>query len=283
MKKILGCRVGILVILGWLLLSAIGYMGKNSIYRDYVLDVRTTPYFELVLLGIHDGIYPWSPVPEEQVEASEGPIEAVDPPDVQPQQEFVQVDESYFDDAVFIGDSRTVGLMEYGGLDNATFCANVGMNIRDLWKKEFCEIDGEKASLEQVLTSRQFGKIYFQIGINEMGWATVDLFIEEYAQTIQKFRELQPDAVIFIQGILRVSKLKSESDPVFNNQGINERNERIAQLADNVHVFYIDVNEVVCDEEGNLEASMTSDGLHLYAEDFTYWVEYLKSKGIEKG
>lgn len=282
MKKVLGCRVGILVILGWLLLSAIGYMGKNSIYRDYVLDVRTMPYFELVLLGIHDGIYPWSPVPEDPAQDSAGEMKAVDQPEVQPQQEFVQVDESYFDDAVFIGDSRTVGLMEYGNLENATFCANVGMNIRDLWKKEFCEIDGEKATLEQVLTSRQFGKIYFQIGINEMGWATVDLFMEEYAQTIQKFRELQPDAVIFIQGILRVSKLKSESDPVFNNQGINERNERIAQLADNVHVFYIDVNEAVCDEEGNLEASFTSDGLHLYAEDFIYWVEYLKSKGIEK-
>ena len=31
------------------------------------------------------------------------------------------VDASYFDDALFIGDSRTVGLKEYGTLNNATF------------------------------------------------------------------------------------------------------------------------------------------------------------------
>ena len=33
------------------------------------------------------------------------------------------VDDDWFDDAVFIGDSRTVGLRDYGGLDNATFYA----------------------------------------------------------------------------------------------------------------------------------------------------------------
>ena len=41
------------------------------------------------------------------------------------------VDASYFDDALFIGDSRTVGLKEYGTLNNATFFANTGLSIYD--------------------------------------------------------------------------------------------------------------------------------------------------------
>ena len=34
-------------------------------------------------------------------------------------------------------------------------------------------------------------------------------------------------------------------DPIFNNAGITERNDRIAQLADGQKIFYIDMNEVV--------------------------------------
>ena len=75
---------------------------------------------------------------------------------------------------------------------------------------------------------------------------------------MEKFRELQPDAVIFVQGIMKVAKEKSDKDPIFNNVGIEQRNERIAALADGKNIFYLDMNEVVCDEEGNLKSSLTS-------------------------
>ena len=40
---------------------------------------------------------------------------------------------SYFDDALFIGDSRTVGLYEYGDLSHALVIADSGMNIYKLF------------------------------------------------------------------------------------------------------------------------------------------------------
>ena len=52
---------------------------------------------------------------EETVTTEETPL--------QPQEElplFTAVEESYFDDALFIGDSRMVGVYEYAGLENAT-------------------------------------------------------------------------------------------------------------------------------------------------------------------
>ena len=58
-------------------------------------------------------------------------------------------------------------LRDYGGLDNATFYASTGLGIYDMWTEKFCEVDGEKTTLEDALSRRQFGKIYFQIGINE--------------------------------------------------------------------------------------------------------------------
>lgn len=291
------------------LLSVLGYLGKNNIYRNYKPDVRTTPYFALVFDGIHDGVYPWeifgaehtAPDIADTAEKDDG-SEAVQQGNQIAQSKrqdtleknntknagdisskaFVNVDEGYFDDAVFIGDSRTVGLHDYGGLDSADFFATVGMNVYDLWTEEFCEVDGEKLTLEEALKKRSYGKVYFQIGINEMGRGTLDGFMERYTASVQKFMELQPDAIIYVQGIMRVAREKSETDEIFNNQGISQRNERISQLADNIHIFYIDMNEVVCDDEGNLKDDLTFDNLHLYGSKYNIWVDFLKTKGIEE-
>lgn len=293
-------------------------MGKDTIYRDYTEDVRKTPYFVLVLDGIRDGIYPWAlkgeelveqplenpdfeqlpPVTEEpqteapvgteavteapETEVQEQPTEVLSPPEpLLPQtKEFITVGDDYFDDAVFIGDSRTVGLHDYGGLDKATFFATVGLNVYDMWSQRFCEVDGEKLTLEEALSRRQYKKIYFQIGINEMGRGTVDTFMQAYEESVRKFQQLQPDAIIYVQGIMRVTKEKSDKDKIFNNPGIQVRNERIAQLADNMKIFYIDVNEVVCDDTGNLRKELTFDNLHLYGSKYYIWVDFLKTKGI---
>ena len=190
------------------------------------------------------------------------------------------VDDSYFDDAVFIGDSRTVGLHDYGGLDHSDFFATVGMNIYDLWKDAFCEVNGKKVTLEEALKAKQYKKVYFQIGINEMGRGTLDGFMNEYQNAVEKFKTLQPDAVIYVQAIMHVTQKKSDSDPIFNNPGIDARNQRIQQLADGVRVFYIDVNEVVCDDQGGLKQELTFDNLHLYGSKYNIWVDFLKTKGI---
>lgn len=289
------CQVTLILLIGWVALSVIGYIRKDTIYKDYTVNLWTTPYFALVFEGIHDGIYPWDsvkdvakedvwqdvtdePQPDENQTVEEEQSEKQEKePEIK---EFVNVDESYFDDAVFIGDSRTVGLQDYGGLGNSTFYATVGLNIYDMWTEKFCEVDGVNMTLEEALSTRQFGKVYFQIGINEMGRGDLDSFMVEYVNAVERFKELQPNAIIYVQGIMRVTQKKSESDPIFNNPGIQVRNERIAQLADNHTVFYIDMNEVVCDEQGNLRPELTFDGLHLYGTEYGVWVDFLKTKGI---
>ena len=58
--------------------------------------------------------------------------------------EFYHADVSYFDNALFIGDSRTVGLYEYGGLGNAEVFAHSGMSIYKVFNEEFELQNGEK-------------------------------------------------------------------------------------------------------------------------------------------
>lgn len=210
---------------------------------------------------------------EEKQEAEEEPLE------------FTHVDKEYFEDAVFIGDSRTQGLYEYSNLaDVATFYSKTSLTVYNLFEKpkDFIREGDEKLTLEQALSRHQFKKVYLMIGINEMGTGTPESFFEAYARAVYKIRELQPDAIIFVQGIMRVAGQKNASDPVFNNTNINIRNVEIETLANGKDIFYIDVNEAVCDENGNLYADWTFDQIHLKAKYYQVWENFLMEHGIVK-
>lgn len=193
------------------------------------------------------------------------------------------VDESYFDDAVFIGDSRTVGLYDYAGLDRATFYASSGLTVYKLFEDPDGKFkDGNwTENIGTALSRRQFGKVYLMIGINEMGTGDVDYFIEHYAGAVERIRQLQPDAIIYLESIMRVTTERSEQGDYINNQGIDERNRRIAELADNETIFYLDVNSVVCDETGGLNPEYTFDGVHLYAQYIDIWKQYLMEHAVD--
>ena len=199
--------------------------------------------------------------------------------------DFSQVDLSYMDDALFIGDSRTKGLMTYSQIsEHATFYCQTSLTIFDLFKrsKAFIREDGEKKTLEQALGEHRFGKIYLMLGINEMGTGTPEYFFEEYASAVMKIRQMQPDAIIFVQSIMHVAEQKNASDPIFNNFNIEVRNVELQTLADDRNIFYLNVNEAVCDENGNLFEGWTYDQIHLKAKHYPLWEEYLLQHGIVK-
>lgn len=192
---------------------------------------------------------------------------------------YVAVEDDYFADAVFIGDSRTVGMFEYGGLEEiATFYASKGLTIYELFDVPIVGVPGQKQkiTIEEALSSRQFAKIYLMVGINEMGTGTVDTFLAKYREVLERLRDLQPDAVIFVQGIIKVTAKRSNQGDYITNEGIEARNQGLSLLADDVNIYYLDVNPFLCDEAGGMEESYTFDGVHLKAQYIPIWKEFLK-------
>ncbi|MGN0377314.1 MAG: GDSL-type esterase/lipase family protein [Suilimivivens sp.] len=191
--------------------------------------------------------------------------------------EFTQVDESYFDDALFIGDSRTVGLRDYTDLsEHAQFYCETSLTIYKVLEEDFKGL----GTIVEALEANDYGKIYIMVGINELGQGTTEDFMGKYTEVVDAIHELEPEAKIIIQGIMRVSGEKNAGDAIFNNSNINARNNAIATLADNETVFYIDVNEVVCDEEGNLKSDYTFDQIHLLGVYNDLWKQFLLSHGV---
>lgn len=197
---------------------------------------------------------------------------------------YMTVEDDYFSDAVFIGDSRTMGMYEYGGLEEiAAFYASTGLTIYKIFDSAIVEVPGQrqKITIEEALGQNQFKKIYLMIGINEMGTGTVETFVAKYQEVVEHLLELQPEAIIYIQGILKVTTERSNQGDYITNEGIVARNEELSQLADNVRIFYLDANPMICDSTGGLEPSYTFDGVHLKAKYVEIWKDYLKTHAID--
>lgn len=180
-------------------------------------------------------------------------------------------------DTLFIGDSRTVGIREYSGLKSADFFCSVGMNVFDV-TGESLSVDGVgNVTLSQLLSKKQYSKIYIMLGINEVGYPHSSV-VDKYSKVLDLIKEKQPNASIIIEANLHVSKSRSDSDKVVNNAAINDLNTKLSALADGSKVFYIDANTIFDDASGCLSSDMTSDGTHLYAKYYPTWVEWISTE-----
>lgn len=190
------------------------------------------------------------------------------------------VGKEYFDDALFIGDSRTVGISEYGDLNNATFFANTGMSVYNVFEKNVSVPQVGKLKLEQLLTYKKFGKIYIMLGINELGY-NQEKTLKKYKDLLKFIQEKQSNAIIYIEANLHVTAERSNKDKTINNININKINNEISQLADNEKIFFIDVNEKFDDENGNLSSNYTQDNVHIYAKYYKEWSDWLSQNAVK--
>ncbi len=199
--------------------------------------------------------------------------------------DYVLENESYFNDAAFLGDSRTLGISDYAGLEGADFFCDNGMTIYKLLGDDGVTYQktGEKVDMKEILQEKRYGKIYIMLGMNELGYGDTPMYLKQYLKVIQQIKEWQPGVIIYVMANLHVSREKNNMETEFNNININDKNVASARLANGRDVFYLDCNPLFTDEEGYLQAELTFDGVHLYAQHYDKWRDFLFEHGVECG
>lgn len=203
------------------------------------------------------------------------PVTTVPPSTVPPTTAPIEpVDESWYDDVLFIGDSRTCGLRDYARRGNADYFGTIGMTVFN-YDRQWASDDGfDDESLDSLLSSKTYGKIFIGLGINEAGYP-VDTIMEDYRGLVSYIQQMQPDAVIILEAIMTVSREKAKSATYFNPTNLFTINKSIAALADGEKIFYIDVNELFADEDGYLPPEIAGDGCHPYPEYYQQWADWI--------
>lgn len=221
---------------------------------------------------------PVTEVPETQP-PTQAPTEApTEPPTEAPTEptetEPVVIEESWFDDALFIGDSRTQGLSMYARLGQAQYFCEVGMTVYNVQSSRCSDEDYGKTYLSDLLSENSYGKVYINLGLNEIGHNR-EKTLEKYQELIDLIQEKQPDATIVLQGIMTLGRKKAASQDYFSLDSIHLLNQDIQNLADAENLFYIDVNEWIADEEGYLPDELSGDGCHLYGSEYDDWARWI--------
>lgn len=187
------------------------------------------------------------------------------------------VDADWFADAVFIGDSRTEGLMLYTGLE-ADALANKGMTVSTALTADLVQLEnGEMGTVIEGLAQKTYGKVYIMLGVNELGWQYSSIFKDRYSDVIDAIKEAEPQATIYVQSILPVTKERSDSHEYQTKAKVDEYNRLIQEMCAEKGVTYLKVEDAVMTEDGYMTPEYAAnDGVHLNSDGCLKWLEYLK-------
>lgn len=183
-------------------------------------------------------------------------------------------DYSVFDNCAFVGNSIFEGLYRYGVITRGKFFTKVGLNILSVYKDTTAT--GTVPIINELDTGN-YESIILLFGQNELGWPSVDSFIQHYSDFIDDVREKQPNARIFLAGLPPFSKEKSSEGGSngLTNERVHLYNGRIEQLAQSKNCYYISVPDAMTDADGALPSEATSDGIHLNLEYSKIWADHI--------
>lgn len=191
--------------------------------------------------------------------------------------ESTQLDNLCFKDAVFLGNSRTQGLMLYSSANDLKVYAGTGINLITFFTAKTISNNGQMLTNSEMLSQNSdFNKVFINFGINELGWETTELFIDKYIELINFVKLVNPQAKIYIQSIIPVEKYISNNDRFINNQNIAVLNKAIKEMCDTNDLIHIDVNRFFSDSDGHLPKKYSYDGIHLNNKGYEKWLVYLK-------
>lgn len=181
------------------------------------------------------------------------------------------MDYSCFDDCAFIGNSRVLDLKNYGLAENVY--ASVGLTVDTVFTEK---ASGSSVVIIDELKGKHFKKVFLMFGDNECGWPNTSVFIKRYAKVIAAVRERVPEAEIYLQSVLPISRAAdAKNEYGCNNAAIKKVNEAIKQLAKDEGVRYINPAASMTDSQGFLPDEAASDGVHLRKKYCRIWLNYL--------
>jgi len=173
-------------------------------------------------------------------------------------------------DLVFIGDSITQGWEGSG---------------KEVWQKFYGErkavnlgISGDRT--QHVIWRLDHGNLegispkvaVIMIGTNNSGSNSPEEIADGVTKIVEQIREKTPETKILL-----LATFPRGADPSDEKRQVNEQSNRIVeQLADNEHIFYLDIGDKFVDSEGKLSKDIMPDLLHLSEQGYTIWAESIE-------
>lgn len=185
----------------------------------------------------------------------------------------------YFRTALFIGDSLSQGFALYAPTRGvATVCAYKSTSPNQVLQNYVGQRpDGSKIEMWDDIKLQNPSNIYILYGTNALIAQSDEAFLKYYGDLLDLLRERFPDVPIYVQSITPTTAAQGVKQPPLENGHIRQVNEAIARMASEKGMYYLNAQEALTDEEGNLRADYTGtvDGIHMNPTGYAAWADYL--------
>lgn len=195
-------------------------------------------------------------------------------------------DTSFFDDAVFIGDSVSYVLQQWNlknsCFGNAVFLARSSLGLQNsIDGRITLSYQGKSYSPEDALAVVGKQKLFVMLGFNDIAVYGIDGTMERWVIFIDRILEKNPDMQIYIQSCTPVHK-SSEYNKL-NNDIIDEYNEHIKRYCQENGYHFVNIAPYFKDFRNSLVGEYCSDArMHITYDGALIWEYALKAYGEEQ-
>jgi len=187
---------------------------------------------------------------------------------------FLQMAKAGNIDLLFVGDSITdwfaygfrdqparggaVWQASFGSLNPGNFGIAGDTTQGVLWRMQNGELEGFDAKL-----------IVHMLGTNNINRNPVDEIVDGNRLILAEYRKRQPQAKVLLLGVFPRG---AEPDNPFRAT-ITEINTKLAGLADNQNIFFMDIGSAFLTSDGTLTEEIMPDGLHPSEKGYQLWAD----------
>lgn len=187
---------------------------------------------------------------------------------------------SYFDDAVFVGDSVSLMLSYYaaetGQLGKAQFLVRGSYSVAHaLNGTMLMTYRGQQLSLPDAIAATGAKKVFIMLGMNDIGLYGIDTTLENWETLLWAIQKVCPGVEITIQSMTPVYTGGEKGK--LNNPNVDAYNARLKAFAEEKGYGWLDIASYMKDATGGLAAAYCSDEyVHLTRDGAAVWVQVLK-------
>ena len=201
--------------------------------------------------------------------------------------------DAWFDDSLMIGDSIAGGLNMYGTKEreNGRPCLGSmrivgvsGLTLQNALAGESKSTAGQVIfrarfmTISEVVELTQAKRLFLMMGVRDLEWYSPDRLIDIYDKIISLVKADHPDLRIYVHSIMPTLKLYAETANLdYNTRKVT--NEKLRAFCEEKGYTYLELTELVLDEEGFLKFEYSGSDYSFHPNDTAkaIWVKLLRS------
>ncbi|MDO4566246.1 MAG: DUF5011 domain-containing protein [Oscillospiraceae bacterium] len=171
--------------------------------------------------------------------------------------------EEYILDTIFVGDSITQNYARLGNIpyENVWYKASINPLLAREWT---LEIDGAESGLTLIEAAALYKprRIVTLMGVGCVGYMSPEEFTGHYRSLIEGVLQVSPDTELIVQSVYPLVSSYDLSGSSENNTKINAYNYYLAEMCADMGLKFLNVAEILKNEEGYGPDDYFIDGFH---------------------